>query len=345
MSMATKLTTEKLPKDWIDLTIGEPYVVIEALEASLEERYRKLFDCSDLLTLHYLPPEGDEKLLEVLSKRYSGKMIVGAGATQLLGAAMYALKKMGKERICLPSPWWILTPEIIEASGLQWCTIENSENYRPDCFLLTSPNNPDGKTLTEKELKNIHAWAAKDKIPLVYDASYFSPVYVNYLNTLVCGDVQIYSFSKMYGLSGLRIGFARVHNDEMYEHMRNYMEINSMGVSRLSQHVATKLLKLFDDDKDAERRFVEFAKERLASNRRMFTQEVDQDVIDCSQTKDQKGMFLWARVGIKYDPSKTKCKIIDGAMFGKPGYLRISLALPEEELKKAIVNLNASITG
>ncbi len=343
MSIATKLASEKLPKEWIDLTIGEPYVITEALEAALEERYKKLLDCSDIPMLGYVPPEGTEELLDVLRKRYTGKMIVGAGATQLLGAAMYALKKIGRERICMPTPWWILTPEIIDASGLQWCTIENSDNYKPDCFLLTSPNNPDGKTLSQKELKNIHNWAAKDKIPLVHDASYFSPVYVDYPHTMVCGDVQIYSLSKMYGLSGLRIGFARVHNDEMYEHMRAYMEINSMGVSRLSQHVVTKLLKLFDEDEEAERRFVEFARERLASNRRMFTQEVNQDVIDCSKAKDQKGMFLWARVGIKYDPNKTKCKIIDGTMFGKPGYLRINLALPEDELKRAIANLNASI--
>lgn len=346
MSNATKLAVDKLPEGWVDLTIGEPYVVIDALKEALGENVLEdILNCSDIPTLRYLPPDGDRELLGVLEKRYSGKIIVGAGATQLLAASMYAIKKMDKQRVCLPSPWWILTPEIIEAAGLQWCTIANSDKYIPDAMLFTSPNNPDGKTLTEQEMKNIDEWAAKDKIPLVHDASYFTPLYVDYPNTIKCGDVQIYSLSKMYGLSGVRLGFARVHNEEMYEFMRRYMEINSMGVSRLSQHVAYKLLDLLDKYPGIEKKFNKLAKKKLDDNRRMFMKEVNPEVVDCSKAVDQHGMFIWARPGIKYDPDKTKCKIIDGAMFGSPGYLRISIALPEEELKKAIANLNASINS
>ena len=67
------------------------------------------------------------------------------GAKQALGAAFYALHKMGKRILGMRNPYWAAIPPLADMHGLT-C----SPNY--DCYLAVSPNNPDGHVLDLQEL-------------------------------------------------------------------------------------------------------------------------------------------------------------------------------------------------
>jgi aspartate/methionine/tyrosine aminotransferase len=288
-------------------------------------------------------PQGDANLIKKLSEKTGSNVVIGTGATQLLNAVFYALYKIGHRKICMPRPFWILTPGIIDASHMHWTTTDSSDSEEADCFLLTSPNNPDGNTLSDEELDMVNQMAIEEKTTLIHDAAYHNPIYIKCCQYSQCGVIQLYSISKMYGLSGLRIGFATIQDDKMLQYINQYLEINSMGTSRPSQHILWKLLNHFDANPGLEQKFFDTVRKKLEKNKQTLIKRVSKEVLDFSNTEEQRGMFLWVKPGPKFNIDKIKCRVIDGSYFGMPGYYRVSIAIPAKDLDKAIKNLNSSI--
>ncbi len=93
-------------------------------------------------------------------------------------------------------------------------SITNRHNQRPvKLVFLANPNNPTGKYLTHKELRELTERMPPDVV-LVIDEAYFEYVTEeDYANGLVYAlarprTVVLRTFSKIYGLAGLRLGYA-----------------------------------------------------------------------------------------------------------------------------------------
>jgi bifunctional pyridoxal-dependent enzyme with beta-cystathionase and maltose regulon repressor activities len=51
-------------------------------------------------------------------------------------------------------------------------------------------------------------------------------------------------------------------------------------------------------------------------------------------------MFGWCKVGPKFDAASVKVNVLDGSLFGKPGYVRINIAVDSDLIKTAVERLN-----
>jgi len=172
-------------------------------------------------------PEGSayllkEKLAGIL-KVNTNNIIVGSGSSEIISMAIQSFCEP-EDEIIFPHPSFIIYKILAHASGVKPVTVNlNSDfSYNLDAFfekitprtkliILCNPNNPTGshiqRTQLERFLRNI-----PDRILLLSDEAYIEYAedpnfgsaleWINKKNVIVAR-----TFSKIYGLAGLRIGY------------------------------------------------------------------------------------------------------------------------------------------
>jgi len=331
------LAKPKLPPDFIDVSVGEPYLIRDELLSTFQiQNDLKEFHLSDE-DMGYPNPKGYQPLVEFLENKHGAPVIITNGAKQALGAAFYALHRMNKETIGMRNPYWALIPQLAEMHDLQ-CVYDRLG----DSYLHIAPNNPDGFIGNYAALE---ATCKEYNVPLIHDGAYYTHLYIERNVKLgPIGDVQIFSISKMLGLSGLRLGYAVCYNAEFYNYMQAYIEAMTVGVSIYSQMFLHHVLS----DKMAKqpelvKKFEDTCRNQLRRNKDLCL-NIDSEILEVSKdVMDIAGMFGWFKVGPKADFKKAKLNFIDGTLFGMPGYVRMNLAFSEDKMKEIVKRLNNSI--
>lgn len=328
-----KLQKVNLGPDWIDLSFGEPKVVMQALFRQLN-RFGDPFKMPTLYDLpkwEYQPAAGKPDLVSLLEEKYSERVVVCNGAKQALAAAIYAFKRNGCSRLYFGKPYYPANPSIAESIAIG----RSDTEVDSDCNLITSPNNPDGEYI-----KAVDIVSSQCRKPTIHDAAYYTEVYLpdNEI-TLPLGHVQIFSMSKMYGLSGLRIGYAVCHSEKYYKDMVNYMELTTAGVSAASQDIARNIELFFKENPSYYKDFVKEARNSLIAAREEL-KNLDPEVLVVEPCASNS-MFAWCKIGPKLDNKAAKVHILEGTLFGKPGYMRMNIAHPPEIISEAVSRLNA----
>lgn len=327
----TRLQKVILGPDWIDLSFGEPKVVMAALHRQLN-RFGSPFKMptlSDLNSWEYQPAAGKPDLVKILEDKYDARVVVCNGAKQALSASLYAFKQSGATNIYYNTPFYPANPSLTQHAGLPWCDKDLATSY-----LITSPNNPDGQNLTNVELIN---WQHRG--PMIHDAAYYTEVYLpDGEIPIPLGSVQVFSMSKMYGLSGLRIGYAVIHNDKYYKDIVNYIELTTAGVSAASQDIACDIETFFIGNPSYYREFIREARASIASSREEL-KGLDPEVLELIPCQSNS-MFGWFKKGPRLDNKAAKVHILDGTLFGAPGMMRMNIAHPPEVIREAVKRLN-----
>ncbi len=178
-----------------------------------------------------------EKEIKAIHRKYKNckiykesEIIVTIGAAQAVQAALYAYKKMGKTNVYIPAPYWGRLRAYAEIQGYSVFPdlIMLERDKKSLINLITSPNNPTGEMQTEINAD-------------IRDACYNWPQYTD-KPALLNDEVVIFSLSKLSGHSSSRIGWAVVDNAEIAQYMREYIEINTSGVSIEAQTNAAWVL-------------------------------------------------------------------------------------------------------
>jgi histidinol-phosphate aminotransferase len=118
---------------------------------------------------------------------------------------------------------------------------------KPDMLLLASPNNPTGNSLALEEIKEILRATDPQTIVIIdeaytlfnkQDISYIAPLITEFPNLLI-----VRTFSKFYGLPGLRLGYAF-----MGESLRPFYGFSTMylGFNILSEKIGIAALQSTD---------------------------------------------------------------------------------------------------
>ncbi|VVB11690.1 unnamed protein product [Arabis nemorensis] len=179
-------------------------------------------------------------------------VIFGGGTTQLLAAAVHALSSSTNSspaRLLTSVPYYSMYKEQaeffdsahlkFEGDASEWKKSEPNDNITQVIEVVTSPNNPDGKlkgaVLDGPNVKTIHDYA--------YYWPYFSPI-----TKPVDEELSLFSLSKTTGHAGSRFGWALVKDKDVFERMKTYIRLSSMGVSRDTQLHALQLLKVVVGD-------------------------------------------------------------------------------------------------
>ena len=327
----------------IDLRIGEARI--------LRDITTKLFYL-DWLTIMMEASDweyqsyGYRPLVKYLEDRYNAPIVITNGANQALHAAMYALKQMGYPNIGFRVPYWSRIPEIAQTVGIPHLSFEgeilpeeNSQNI--SSYLMTMPNNPDGYLPSLERVRLVSEVLKEQNIPLIHDAVYYNrtclPIDYPIENI---GDVQIYSASKTYGLSSMRIGYMVVHNIDFYNLLLDYMELSTVGVSVPSQKLFLQLLQREDAMPMLKQNFEQQSREELKKAKQLF-KTIDPEVLELSENFETiSGMFAWVKPKQPDVFEKTNIAVLNGDVFGMPGYARINMAAGNDIIAETVKRLN-----
>jgi aspartate/methionine/tyrosine aminotransferase len=331
------LAKPKLPEGWLDCSVGEPHLVrqnlIETFKLSQEISVPNLV----LDDMVYPDHTGYKKLVDFLEKKHGAPVVITNGAKQALGACFYSLKKMGHDEYAMRTPYWALIPPLAKQHGLHF---RNSANIP---YLCLAPNNPDGHTQSPEELVKLAESYKTVNLPFIHDAAYYTYSYIERSSHSLpsVGDVQIYSISKMLGLSGLRLGYVVCPNQEFYKFIQDYMETMTVGVSMVPQ---VWLYNFFHNHQpNLDRLMAKFEDKNfyeLVENKKIL-KTIDTEILEVPNDFEyHPGMFGWFKVGPKAKLEKSRINFIKGDLFGMPGFIRMNLAFNFETMKEIVNRIN-----
>ncbi|MGC9219781.1 MAG: histidinol-phosphate transaminase [Solirubrobacteraceae bacterium] len=284
-------------------------------------------------------------LRRALSRRYDqplDRIAVGAGSSDLLLAAGEALLEPQAELV-YAWPSFSMYPHLAAASGAREIRVP----LRPDAshdleamaaeitvatrlVLVCNPNNPTGTVLALEQIE-----AFLERVP-PYVAVLLDEAYVEF--SLTIGDpyaslpllrrfpnlVILRTFSKVYGLAGLRVGYALCGSDAFrtaVEQVRQPFYLTSAA-----QAAATEALAHQDE---VERRVVATVAERM---------RVTDELRKLGYTvAESDANFLWVQVAkdgqdgpVVEALAKKGVLVRGGTQLGGPGHVRVTLGLRSE---------------
>ena len=294
------------------------------------------------LTDIYRYPELGDALQEKLANLHNVKpnqIVLGCGSTEILRIAADTFLKPGK-KLVLARPTFPFLENYLKDKGIEVQGLPLTPVYEHDLkamlaacdastglVYICNPNNPTG-TLTPRP--DIEAFLQKlpAGIPVLIDEAYHhyaggNGAYASFLDYPV-NDSRVFvarTFSKVYGLAGMRVGYAVAPPDMAQQLAHNRM---SMGVSLLSLKAALAAL----DDAD----HVRLSIKRNADDRQEFLNDTNVRMGSCIDTHTN---FILLKADHPVDEitqhfRKNNVLIGYNLALGENKYVRISFGRPEE---------------
>ena len=149
--------------------------------------------------------------------------------------------------------------------------------------------------------------------------------------------IELNSLSKSHNMAGWRVGMLCGSKKRIEEVMRFKSNMDS-GMFLPVQLAAAKALSLSKDWHDEVNKVYRERREKVFQLL---------DILKCSYSKKQAGLFVWAKVPGKYKNGyklsddvlkKAKVFITPGGIFGNEGkqYVRVSLCATAEKIEEAV---------
>jgi len=159
-------------------------------------------------------------------------------------------------------------------------------------------------------------------------------------------DLELNSLSKSHNMAGWRLGWVAGKKEYLDAVLRVKSNMDS-GMFLGIQHAAVEALQ------NGEAWFT--ALNKMYAARKKVAEQI-LDVLDCSYSTEQSGLFVWAKAPA-YVPDVekwidevlygTKVFITPGFIFGEAGrrYIRISLCCTEDTLKQALARIQEFVSA
>jgi histidinol-phosphate aminotransferase len=199
----------------------------------------------------------------------SENIILGAGSAEILGLIALAYFKAKTDALVVPRPTFFVLPNMFERLGGKLIDVPLTADKKHDLERMASavtpdtklvyvcnPNNPTGTKLDPSVLKAFVEEMSK-KCVVAIDEVYHDFINDPSLIPLAAANkniIVVRSFSKVYGLAGMRVGYG-VGHPETVAYLSKYVAWAGNAISQVTQAAA---LSSLDD--------VEFIKMSLAKN-------------------------------------------------------------------------------
>jgi aspartate/methionine/tyrosine aminotransferase len=260
-------------------------------------------------------------------------VVVTNGAKQALSAALYALHDATKHAVYHSAPYWPSFPTLANLEHLGFvCDWPRFAGLY--ISILTRPNNPNGY--------DTNGYASCD----IWDAAYASDLYGFKKEDEPVYKIKIESASKMFGLSGSRIGWALCYDAYTATKMAEYVELHTSGVCVPAQRKVAACLANLDKLQTG----FDKARRELLINADIFWQNLGGFVDQVEGVPDNgTGMFAWFKiypdVSIQFVQAleTAKVRLIEGAACGIPGYWRMSMAQDPDLTYQALSGIKKAI--
>jgi aspartate aminotransferase len=238
-----------------DVSFDAPDTVKAAMRRAIDENRS-----------HYLQTTGVPRLLELLAEklRSSNGIPVGApnevmvttGGIHALYIACQALLEPGDE-VVIPDPTWPPCAGNVRAAravpvpcplheGLAWRydldELASKLTSKTRAIYINSPHNPTGGVLTRDDIAAITALAARHGVWLLSDEAYEDVIFDGAehvspasLAGMYERTISLYTFSKTYAMTGLRLGYLAAQDATLRERMKKALFYTASNVSSVVQ--------------------------------------------------------------------------------------------------------------
>ena len=219
-------------KDTISLGIGEP----DFDTPKHIKEYAK--EGLDIGLTHYTPNNGLKLLREAVALKLrrdnsieadpETNIMITAGGNQAFLLSLSTFVRHGDE-VLLPSPYFVTHRAAVKLAGgvpvevkstdeeefkVSPESLEKAITKKTRGIIINSPNNPTGTILRKKDLEDISAIAIEHNLKIMSDEVYESFVYegekhvsISSLNGMADRAITVNSFSKVYAMTGWRVGY------------------------------------------------------------------------------------------------------------------------------------------
>jgi aspartate aminotransferase len=255
---------------------GEPVIHLGGGEPKSKAPVDAIINCTSLLNtgeIRYTAPDGIPALKKAII-RYTEEhykkhvsahnVIASGGAKQALMVLLHAILDP-KEEVIFPAPYWVSYPEMVKlAGGVPVPVTAEDGSFCPTvkeitgvvssytkAIILNSPNNPSGVMYSRDFIREMVEFCEKKSIYLIMDDIYNRLVFDG-KSAPICYEfakapmeqsklVVINGVSKMYAMTGFRIGWA-IGNAHLIEAMATIQSQQTSGPSAPAQWAAVGAL-------------------------------------------------------------------------------------------------------
>ncbi len=362
--------------DVINLAVGEPDFntpdhIKEAACRAVAENYS-----------HYSPVPGYLSLREAVCAKLlrdngltydPSQIVVGNGAKQALSNAIMALVNPGDE-VIIPVPAWVSYMELVKlAEGVNVLVpagidsdfkvtperLEQAITPRTRLVILCSPSNPTGSVYSREELQGlVDVIARHPDVAVIADEIYEHINYTGSFTSLASfreiADrvVVINGVSKAYAMTGWRIGFLAAPPAVAKACVKLQGQQTS-GPSSIAQKAAEAAYNGPQECVEQMRRAFE--------RRRDLVVSLASEIPGLRCNVPQGAFYLFPNVsafigrtfdGRRMDSSaditmylleKAHVATVDGAAFALPGYIRLSYATSDDNLREALARIKQAL--
>ena len=199
-----------------------------------------------------------EEIVNLWNEEYSSSICINnvaitSGCNQAFCAAISTIATAG-DSILVPVPWYFNHEMWLAIQGINIIPIPCDINLLPDiettkklidkktkAIVMVTPNNPTGVEYPSKLVENISNIARDNNLKLIIDETYknFGNKQSNILYKGKWDEhiIQLYSFSKVYRLTGHRVGLM-VASSSFLKQVEKFLDTTTICPNRLAQKAA-----------------------------------------------------------------------------------------------------------
>lgn len=348
---------ESSGKRVIHLEVGEPDFgppteVVQAMNSAVGNRMIRYTQSTGILALR-------EKIASIHSRSSKRKIspqnvIITVSGKYALFLGVASCLQTGDEAIIIDPSFPAYSSCVREVGGRpihvptglesEWTLdvdiVQEHINESTKLIILNSPSNPTGKILDERTCKALVDLAIENDVRILSDEVYsvfsYAP-HTSVLNFSSCNQTVVKSFSKPYGMTGFRLGYAVSDNDTIKK-MARLQYLHLTCVPEFIQHAGIAAL----DCNDHVKRNSETIKARL-----QFVSGFLKE-LPVSFKPAEGGFYIFAKLnsdrmnGVEFAEQllseKAVC-VMPGIIYGNQysSFFRISVCQPEDQLREGLM--------
>lgn len=355
-------------KDVINLGIGSPdmapdQLVIDALKNSADQEnshgyqsYRGLQELRDAMALWYF------RTYKVKLDRTSEVLPVMGSKEAIMHISMAYLN--AGDQVLIPNPGYPTyssVSNLVQAESIHYNleegdwfpdfdAIEKLDLSKVKIMWVNYPNMPTGQKANLEVFEKLVAFGKKHQILIINDNPYSlvlnsdKPASIMQVEGAKEVCLELNSLSKSHNMAGWRVGM--IVGDHSY--LNTILKVKSNMDSGMFKGIQIAAVQALDLNQDYHSEINQIYKDRREVVYQIY------DSINCTYSKDQEGMFVWARLPESVEKAeefvesileKTFVFMTPGFIFGSNGerYLRISLCAKKEVFEEALERIESKL--
>ena len=329
---------------------------------------------------HYTEAIGIPELRRVVAEKFrrenniacadESSVLISCGAKHSIMNALSAMCNAGDE-VIIPAPYWVSYPAMAtiadahpvivnsnadEQFKITAKQLEHALTDKTKCVIFNSPSNPTGMMYTQSEFENLAAVLVHHDCYIISDEIYekisygkvkhFSPGAIEKIAHRV---ITVNGCSKAYAMTGWRIGFMNAP-PEVFAQAAKVQSQDTSNPTSIAQRAALAAVLHAGED-------VEIMRKEFERRREMVCGLVDAIGGICFLQPDG-AFYLWIDISSVLSPAvpssaifceqlleKFHCALVPGEAFGANGFVRISFAACDEDIRRGVARIEAMISG